>query len=997
MLLLRSGVVLTTLAAVVLTGCPSTKTPDPPVPPDAPSWSVDPLAVVFAPIAVGESRASAVTIRNGGKAALTVTVEPVMPTSAAFTAELARPTLEPGTSATLTVRFAPTEPGAHTGRLRLRPSDAALAPVEIALSGATVGETVVVSTAAVDFGVVVVGAQGHQQVTLTNPLDTPLTVYPTAGDDVESCDASPRTAHFCFAALSRPIGADGRLTLAARESIILDLAFAPRIAGVRELGDLSFRACAGDACPDVTRLLVLEGTGVASALRCDTARLDFGRVGTTACAERAVTCTNLGSAQRGVLSTALDPTRTSTTFTLVDPPGLFELGPGESRRLDVRYCPGGAGADSGVLVLATDDPDPAHRALEIPLAGSGGGPDLDVTPGALDFAVSAVGTPARRALTLSNRGDEDLVIANVARPAEVALTGDVTTPLAGGESRTLTVDLTLATAGAFTGALRFTSNDPDEPEITVALTGEGRAVPPCAYEVVPGTALEFGLVELTRNLTRAVEVRNVGSTECILSAARLLPSGDAAFSLADRVDGWTIAPGSSVAVGVTLSPLGPGARRGTLELSLSSPTAPIATVDLAGVGDVSPLLLSPHELGFGVIDLGCRARSRPVAIYNTGTTPVPVVDIRMAEPASPAFTLSGVPALTATIAPGGFIELEVGFRAAGAAEYAGAIEVVTGTTAATQVTYIIPLRGRGAPDGIQVDDFDQLGEPQVDIVWIIDDSGSMSEEQASLAANFLSFIRFADAQGLDYHMAITTTDTSGGSSAENGRFVPLTGSGVRIVTPRTQPTPTQVFTQNARVGTGGSGSERGLDAAYLALSNPLLGAHNAGFLRPQAALSVVVVSDEEDGSTRTVDFYVSFLLGIKGLQNANTFTFSAIVGDAPSGCSGAGGSASAGLRYIEVAERTGGVVQSICTPDWARALENVSTTAFGFKSRFVLSGQPVVDTVVVAVDGASVPPVDAQGAQRWSYDAGANAVVFTPYATPEPGAQIRVQYRAECL
>jgi hypothetical protein len=270
----------------------------------------------------------------------------------------------------------------------------------------------------------------------------------------------------------------------------------------------------------------------------------------------------------------------------------------------------------------------------------------------------------------------------------------------------------------------------------------------------------------------------------------------------------------------------------------------------------------------------------------------------------------------------------------------------------------------------------------------------MGEEQASLAANFLSFVRFADAQGLDYHMAITTTDVSGG---ENGRFVPLTGTAPRVVTPQTTPSPVAVFTQNARVGTGGSGSERGLEAAYLALSNPLIAGHNAGFLRPEAALSVIYVSDEEDSSTRTLDFYVSFLLGIKGAQNANTFTASAIVGDAPSGCSGSGGSAQPGARYIEVAERTGGLVQSICTPDWARALENVSTTAFGFKSRFVLSGQPVPATLVVAVDGAVVPAVDAQGAPRWSYDAGANAVVFTPYATPEPGAQIRIEYRAECL
>ena len=48
----------------------------------------------------------------------------------------------------------------------------------------------------------------------------------------------------------------------------------------------------------------------------------------------------------------------------------------------------------------------------------------------------------------------------------------------------------------------------------------------------------------------------------------------------------------------------------------------------------------------------------------------------------------------------------------------------------------------------------------VDIVFVIDDSGSMAEEQALLSANFASFIGVLEAEDVkaNYRLAITTTD-----------------------------------------------------------------------------------------------------------------------------------------------------------------------------------------------------------------------------------------------
>lgn len=64
----------------------------------------------------------------------------------------------------------------------------------------------------------------------------------------------------------------------------------------------------------------------------------------------------------------------------------------------------------------------------------------------------------------------------------------------------------------------------------------------------------------------------------------------------------------------------------------------------------------------------------------------------------------------------------------------------------------------------------------VDILFVIDNSGSMAEEQARLARNFPTFISALDGMGADYRIGITTTDVAhpgcqAGATPENGALV----------------------------------------------------------------------------------------------------------------------------------------------------------------------------------------------------------------------------------
>jgi hypothetical protein len=314
----------------------------------------------------------------------------------------------------------------------------------------------------------------------------------------------------------------------------------------------------------------------------------------------------------------------------------------------------------------------------------------------------------------------------------------------------------------------------------------------------------------------------------------------------------------------------------------------------------------------------------------------------------------------------------------------------------------------------QCDAYTQLPVRKVDILWVVDSSGSMAPKQARLAANFQGFInQLATANPpIDFHIGVTTTDTddvnargklrpwSLGATSENYiSCSPLTGGGITCNTGPNLTTVVTAFGQMSAVGINGSASERGLYAAYLALTEPtnITTPVFDRFIRDDAALYVVIVSDEDDSSctpmtrqtTCTADpgcrcapdnslagagnwgsteYFARFLETYKGYGNSDSVAMAAIVasdevpvpsqfGDpaphvgccrslngqpCPDGGVNDGGFevAYTGSRYQKVAQDTGGVTVSICQPDFSAALSSLGYAASGLRRDFRLSRGP---------------------------------------------------------
>jgi hypothetical protein len=172
-----------------------------------------------------------------------------------------------------------------------------------------------------------------------------------------------------------------------------------------------------------------------------------------------------------------------------------------------------------------------------------------------------------------------------------------------------------------------------------------------------------------------------------------------------------------------------------------------------------------------------------------------------------------------------------------------------------------------------------LIEPQkLDILFVIDNSNSMREEQEAVARELTAFIdQIKQAGGVrqDFNVGVITTTVYQHTSqngvvfnrnypTQSGRLQPvpdanpdgggvLLGTGTQRILTGEDPDLVAKFSRLVQQGTGGSGQETPFEAVRLALlsdlaTRPLSEGGNGGFVRDGARLLIVVLTDEDDCS-----------------------------------------------------------------------------------------------------------------------------------------------------
>lgn len=311
--------------------------------------------------------------------------------------------------------------------------------------------------------------------------------------------------------------------------------------------------------------------------------------------------------------------------------------------------------------------------------------------------------------------------------------------------------------------------------------------------------------------------------------------------------------------------------------------------------------------------------------------------------------------------------------------------IVSGCASETGLSKDFPPAAIPNPRALEVvtqtDKLVQVQVPEVDVLWLVDNSCSMYEEQVGISQTNPVFMDFFLGSGLDYHIGVVSTDMF--DSSHSGKL--RQAGGVRWIEDDT-PNPSQIFSSMIEMGTTGSATENGLDALYGALevhAGP--GEYNEGFEREDATLNIIVLADEGDTNSNVSVTELRDYLATKKWSE-DMITFSSIV-TPPGGCPTG---AVSGDDYLWLTSEIGGIPWDICDTEWEQVLELLGIQASGLKREYFLSQLPVAETIRVWVEENQItytfePEVD------WVYQPERNSVIFTEYV-PGALAEVFVEY-----
>jgi len=323
----------------------------------------------------------------------------------------------------------------------------------------------------------------------------------------------------------------------------------------------------------------------------------------------------------------------------------------------------------------------------------------------------------------------------------------------------------------------------------------------------------------------------------------------------------------------------------------------------------------------------------------------------------------------------------------------------------------------------------------VDFLWVIDNSGSMADEQANVANTVDEFLTQLATAGVDWRLGVTTSEAYlipdvndvGGRAFGNGPDEKIDlQSGLRApgFISADNPDAAALFRENVTFDEGcdrseipgaqpgdnicGNGLEHPMESGWVVLDAAAAETREAHSLRDDAFISVIWLSDEETSAIKdgtdvappddpAFTAHVAEAIDRYSAHGAKTY---AIVGDDGINAGGACelldttdqsavDGAEPGRTYREVANELGGATASICNEDLSTTIEAIIRDALNVASSYELSGYPISSSIRVAVDGELV---DRSRTNGWNYDWNNNAIVFFGDALPTAQSEISVAY-----
>jgi YVTN family beta-propeller protein len=599
------------------------------------------------------SVAQTVTLTNTGTSDLTVSSFTAEGDFAVTSQNCTPPlTLAQNLSCTLQIVFEPQAVGVRNGAVTI--SDSVGTHV-IALAGTGVAPGVGLSSSTLSFSSQLVGTNSvAQNVTVTNTGTSDLTVTTV-------------TASGDFAASGDCVSAGA---MAPNATCMVGVTFSPVASGART-GTVTISDSAG------THIIALSGTGVEPGIGFTPSSLSFGSqvVGTNSVPANIIV-TNTGTSNLTIsgVTAAGDFAESDTCVS------GGALAQSATCTISVTFSPVVTGVRTGSITV-----EDSLGSQVIALAGTGSAPGVSLSPASLTFGSQTVNTTSSsQAVTLTNDGSSNLIIASVTMSGDFAETDTCTSssPIAANGICTITLTFTPTGVGTRTGTAII--NDGAGTQI-ISLTGTGAAP---GATLSPAT-LNFGSVTVGNSSQSTTNVNLSAGTSSSLTVTGVNISGDYAFTSQCTS---AVSPGGACGLSVTFSPSATGTRTGAALISYTVGTGSGQLVlALTGTGTAPGVGLSPSLLNFGSETVGVTSAAQTVTLSNTGTSSLTITSIT----ASGDFSQTNN--CPATITNSGQCTIQVTFTPALAGARTGAITMIDG--AGTQA---VALSGTGIAAGISL-------------------------------------------------------------------------------------------------------------------------------------------------------------------------------------------------------------------------------------------------------------------------------------------------------
>ncbi len=578
----------------------------------------------------------------------------------------------------------------------------------------------------------------------------------------------------------------------------------------------------------------------------------------------------------------------------------------------------------------------------------------------------------------------------------------------------------------------------------------------CQFTVTPSSSLNFGNVAKGACSTKSILMENKGADICMINTVKKGTMTGPWFSLLKNYNGTTVDVGNFTKIESKCCPTGTGSAPNSMGIpdtfgtynylyigtnASNQPTCNLESspgwcVKLQCTGVNSRLDVLPNPIDFGIVTYGCNSQEIVVKLYNNGTAQL-TVGPDISAVSSPPFIITSKPGGATTIQPNTSIIIKIKYRpSVQSGVETGKLRIQTDAPNANNGYVEVPLRGEATPDKNVTDTFKQSDKPIVDVLWCVDNSGSMGDEQSMLAGNFPKFSNYATVKDpvtgdykIDFNIGVITSEINDPEKINGVMNYPgvlYAKSGYpKIIAnyppaaprdPAFDPVTTdfnKAFAANATVGTCCSDEQEAcLEAMKMALSDPIINdpQGNKGFLRNTntkfSKLALIVLSDEDDQSPAGVDYYVDFFKQIKGVRNTDLLSANIICGldrhgtisNPPNatdcGDTQNGNGAYAAKRYLDFWKKVGnGRAYSICDTTWGDKLNELGIDVWTAQVEYYLSRPADPNTIKVTVNGQ---PVNKDPVNGYQYDPDHNSIYFGANAVPPKGATIVVTYEAQC-